>query len=109
MPPIRCGAVSASLRGIMKVAIERASAWVTLPFFIKTYPKSGNLYVDMPPNPEAEVTAVVAVFKKIDLFDRGGIYQDRRRPEEKTSGMDDHPGGFLMGNRDPVSGHLLRA
>ena len=108
-PPIRCRAVSVSSSGIMKVAAERASALVTRPLFIKTYPKSGNLYVDTPLNPEAEVTVFVAVFKIFDPFDRGGISQDRRRPEEKASGMDNHPGGFLMGNRDSVSGLPVRA
>jgi nitrite reductase (NO-forming)/hydroxylamine reductase len=35
--------------------------------FIKTHPKSGNLYVDTPLNPEAEIASSVAVFSIADL------------------------------------------
>jgi len=35
--------------------------------FIKTHPKSGNIYVDTPLNPDAEVSSSVAVFKIKDL------------------------------------------
>lgn len=35
--------------------------------FIKTHPKSGNIYVDTPLNPDAEISSSVAVFKIKDL------------------------------------------
>lgn len=35
--------------------------------FVKTHPKSANLYVDAPLNPDAEVSGSVAVFKIADL------------------------------------------
>lgn len=35
--------------------------------FVKSHPKSGHLYVDAPLNPEAEISASIAVFKIADL------------------------------------------
>ena len=35
--------------------------------FVKSHPKSEHLYVDAPLNPEAEISATVAVFKVSDL------------------------------------------
>jgi nitrite reductase (NO-forming)/hydroxylamine reductase len=44
--------------------------------FIKTHPKSENLYVDTPLNPDAEISSSVAVFKIKDLA--------KEKPEYKT-------------------------
>jgi nitrite reductase (NO-forming)/hydroxylamine reductase len=41
--------------------------------FVKSHPKSGNLYVDTPLNPDAEISSSVAVFKIGDL--------DKENPE----------------------------
>ncbi len=44
--------------------------------FIKTHPKSENLYVDTPLNPDAEISSSIAVFKIKDLA--------KEKPEFKT-------------------------
>jgi len=55
---------------------NKASAWKVVQtvngqgggsLFIKTHPKSENLYVDTPLNPDAEISSSVAVFKIKDL------------------------------------------
>ncbi len=43
--------------------------------FIKTHPKSNNLYVDTPLNPEAEIASSVAVFEIDDLDDDDPEYE----------------------------------
>ena len=43
--------------------------------FIKTYPKSENLYVDTPLNPDAEISSSVAVFKIKELAQNEPKYQ----------------------------------
>ena len=43
--------------------------------FVKTHPKSGNLYVDTPLNPEAEIASSVAVFKVADLTQEEPEYE----------------------------------
>ncbi len=43
--------------------------------FIKTHPKSENLYVDTPLNPDAEISSSVAVFKIKDLAQKEPKYQ----------------------------------
>jgi nitrite reductase (NO-forming)/hydroxylamine reductase len=43
--------------------------------FVKTHPKSGNIYVDTPLNPDAEISSSVAVFKIKDLATKEPKYQ----------------------------------
>jgi nitrite reductase (NO-forming)/hydroxylamine reductase len=63
---------------------NKANAWKvvqTVPgqgggsLFIKTHPKSENLYVDTPLNPDAETASSVAVFKIKDLAQKEPKYQ----------------------------------
>ena len=43
--------------------------------FVKTHPKSGNLYVDTPLNPEPEIASSIAVFKVADLTSEEPEYE----------------------------------
>jgi nitrite reductase (NO-forming)/hydroxylamine reductase len=43
--------------------------------FIKTHPKSANIYIDTPLNPDAEISSSVAVFKIKDLAQNEPKYQ----------------------------------
>jgi nitrite reductase (NO-forming)/hydroxylamine reductase len=65
--------------------------------FIKTHPKSANLYVDTPLNPDAEVSSSVAVFKIKDLA--------KEKPEYKVLPIGQWS-GISQGQRRVVQGEF---
>ena len=65
--------------------------------FIKTHPKSANLYVDTPLNPDAEVSSSVAVFKIKDLA--------KEKPEYKVLPIGQWS-GISEGQRRVVQGEF---
>jgi nitrite reductase (NO-forming)/hydroxylamine reductase len=67
--------------------------------FIKTHPKSENLYVDTPLNPDAEISSSVAVFKIKDLA--------KEKPEFKTLPIGQWS-GISEGQRRVVQGEFDR-
>jgi nitrite reductase (NO-forming)/hydroxylamine reductase len=67
--------------------------------FVKSHPKSGNLYVDTPLNPEAEFSSSVAVFKIADLAGE--------KPKYKTLPIGEWS-GIAEGQRRVVQGEFNR-
>ncbi|MBZ0139439.1 MAG: nitrite reductase [Pseudorhodoplanes sp.] len=67
--------------------------------FIKTHPKSENIYVDTPLNPDAEISSSVAVFKIKDLT--------KEKPEFKTLPIGQWS-GISEGQRRVVQGEFNR-
>jgi len=65
--------------------------------FIKTHPKSKNLYVDTPLNPDAEISSSIAVFEIDDL--------DKKEPEYKVLPIGQWS-GISVGARRVVQGEF---
>ena len=68
--------------------------------FVKSHPKSPHLYVDTPLNPEAEISASVAVFKVADL--------GKDSPEYKVLPIGEWS-GISEGQRRVVQGEFNQA
>ncbi len=72
--------------------------------FIKTHPKSENLYVDTPLNPDAEISSSVAVFKIKDLAQAEPKY--KVLPIGQWSGISEGQRRVVQGEFDKDGGEI---